>query len=55
MSFSKALSNPIFLFLDFIMEIINYELLHYFLIVLNKYKTQHTLYLGSDLGKNKAA
>ena len=25
MSFSKALSNPIFLFLDFIMKIINYE------------------------------
>ena len=59
MSFSKALSNPIFLFLDFIMKIINYELLgillHWFLIALNKCKTQHTIYLGSDLGKNKAA
>ena len=25
MSFSKALTNPMFLFLDFIMKIINYE------------------------------
>ena len=51
MSFSKALSIHIFLFIDFIVKIINYELL----IALNKRKTHHTLYLGSDLGKNKAA
>ena len=60
MSFSKALSIHIFYIYWFYYE--NYKLrailvilLHSVLIALNKCKTQHTLYLGSDLGKNKAA
>ena len=34
MSFSKALSNPIFLYLDFIMKIIDYELFRHLITLL---------------------
>ena len=34
MSFSKALTNPMFLFLDFIMKLINYEQLRHLITLI---------------------